>query len=118
MDRVLGCVGALAGLGAVALAAVAAHVVRPAAEISMLRDAVQVQGWHALALLFTAGLAQRGGRLVIFAGGAFIFGLLAFCGPIYARVFLGMPVTFIAPYGGIALMLGWAMLAVAMVRRP
>ena len=75
MDQVLGCVGALAGLGAVALAAVAAHVVLPAAELAMLRDAVQMQGWHALALLFTAELARGGGRLAMFAGYAFIFGL-------------------------------------------
>ena len=117
MDRVLGCVGALAGLVAVALAAVAAHVVRPPAEMVMLRDAVQMQGWHALALLFTSGLVRSGGRLAMFAGAAFIVGLLAFCGPIYAKLFFGLQVTFLAPYGGMALMLGWALLTGAMVWR-
>jgi hypothetical protein len=111
MDRILTVAGALAGLGAVALSAVAAHrAMEPAASL-MLRDAVQMQGWHALALLF-AGQARA--RL---AGIAFLIGVIGFCAPIYALVFFAVKFTFIAPYGGGALMLGWALIGVAAFRR-
>ena len=83
----------------------------------MLRDAVQMQGWHALALLFTSRMVAGVPRLAGIAGWAFVLGLAGFCGSIYLRVFAGLPVTFLAPYGGTALMLGWAALALALVRR-
>ncbi len=117
MDRIFGGVGALAGLSAVALSAVAAHLPMDAAANAMLRDAVQMQGWHALALLFTSRMVAGAPRLAGIAGWAFVLGLAGFCGSIYLRVFAGLPVTFLAPYGGTALMLGWAALALALVRR-
>lgn len=108
MERIWFALGALAGLGAVALSAVAAHAKLDAAAGSALRDAVQMQGWHALALLF-CGL--RGGRWSRFAGWFFVLGLLAFCGAVYARVFWhGLPVSNVAPFGGVLLMIGWLML--------
>ena len=117
MDRIWGLVGALAGLSAVALSAVAAHLPMDAAANLMLREAVQMQGWHALALLFTSLLVARMPALGNVAGGAFTLGIVGFSGAIYLRVFAGLPVTFVAPYGGTALMLGWAVLALAMIRR-
>lgn len=111
MDRILTVVGALAGLGAVALSAVASHkAMEPAANL-MLRDAVQMQGWHALALLF-AGQMRMG-----MAGGAFLIGMIGFCAPVYALVFFGLNFTFIAPYGGTTLMLGWALLGATALTR-
>lgn len=107
----------MAGLSAVALSAVAAHLPMDAAANLMLREAVQMQGWHALALLFTGLLTPRMPGLGHVAGVAFTLGILGFCGAIYVRVFAGLPVTFIAPYGGTALMFGWAVLALAMLRR-
>ncbi len=103
--------GALAGLGAVALSAVASHkAMEPAANL-MLRDAVQMQGWHALALLFAGQMRAQ------LAGLAFLIGMIGFCAPIYALVFFAMKFTFIAPYGGTALMVGWALLGLAVIRR-
>ncbi len=106
--------GAVVGLLAVAMSAVAAHMPMEPAANAMLRDAVQMQGWHALALLFTGLFAA--GRLGRLAGLAFIVGIVGFCGPIYALVFFGLKATFIAPYGGTALMFGWALLAVTALR--
>ena len=103
--------GAVAGLGAVALSAVAAHLHMEQAANLMLRDAVQMQGWHALALLIAGQMRARLASL------AFLVGMLGFCGPIYALVFFGVKATFIAPYGGTALMLGWALLTLAAFRR-
>lgn len=107
--------GALAGLGAVGLSAAAAHLRLDAATAAALRDAVQMQGWHALALLVCG---VRGGRWCNFAGWFFVLGLLFFCGAIYARVFgPGLPISNVAPFGGVMLMVGWAMLVVAAFRR-
>ena len=114
MDRVWFGLGALAGLGAVAMAAVAAHMKLDAASVAMLREAVQMQGWHALALL-ACGI--RGGRWCNFAGTFFTLGVLFFCGAIYARVFGGLPVSNVAPFGGVMLMIGWLMLVISATRR-
>lgn len=115
MDRIWFALGALAGLGAVALSAVAAHVKLDAVAAAALRDAVQMQGWHALALLVCG---VRGGRWCNFAGTFFTLGLLFFCGAVYARVFGGgLPLSNVAPFGGVMLMIGWLMLLVAAVRR-
>jgi uncharacterized membrane protein YgdD (TMEM256/DUF423 family) len=112
MQRVWVGAGALAGFAAVAMAAFAAHGIGgldPAAQ-TMIRDAVQMQGWHALALLFCGVWAARGGRLVDAAGAAFVIGLLAFCGGVYSLALLGVRLPSVAPAGGMLLMLGWVLL--------
>ncbi len=115
MERLWFGLGALAGLGAVALSAVAAHMKLDAAAAAALRDAVQMQGWHAIVLLVCA---VRGGRWCNFAGTFFTLGLLFFCGAVYARVFAGgLPVSNVAPFGGVMLMIGWAMLFVSAFRK-
>ncbi|MCW3473532.1 DUF423 domain-containing protein [Limobrevibacterium gyesilva] len=120
MDRIWIGFGAVAGLTAVAMAAAAAHGLPdrldPAA-LQMLRNAVQMQGWHALALLFTGMWAPRGGRLVNLAGAAFTLGLLLFCGAVYSLVLAGLHLASVAPIGGMLLMLGWALLGLSALRR-
>lgn len=111
MNRILTVAGALAGLGAVALSAVASHMTMEPGANLMLRDAIQMQGWHALALLFAVQYSA------IRAGWAFLLGIILFCAPIYTLVFFGMKFTFIAPYGGTMLMLGWGSLGIAAIRR-
>ena len=111
--------GALAGFGAVAMAAVAAHGMQnlDAAAQTMVREAVQMQGWHALALLFCGVRASRGGRLVDAAGAAFVIGLLAFCGGVYSLALSGVRLPGVAPTGGTLLMLGWLLLFASAWRR-
>jgi uncharacterized membrane protein YgdD (TMEM256/DUF423 family) len=116
MDRLWIGLGALAGLGAVAMAAVGAHGGFDAARLGMLHDAVQMQGWHALALVGVGLWGARGGRWTNFAGLAFTLGLLIFCGAVYALVFRGPHVNAVAPFGGFLLMLGWALLFVSVLR--
>jgi uncharacterized membrane protein YgdD (TMEM256/DUF423 family) len=77
----------------------------------MVRDAIQMQGWHALALLACGLWADRGGRLADWAGAAFAAGLVVFCGAVYALALGGMRLPMVAPIGGTLLMLGWALLA-------
>ncbi len=54
------------------------------------------------------GLAGRGGKLRAAAAWLFVVGTVLFCSSIYARTFGAAPgIVRIAPYGGVAFMLGW-----------
>jgi len=118
MGRLWVGLGALAGLGAVAMSAFAAHGLawlEPKA-LHMVESAVQMQGWHALALLATGIWAPRGGRWADAAGFAFTAGIALFCGAVYALALKSIAAGGVAPAGGTLLMIGWAMLGVSAVR--
>jgi uncharacterized membrane protein YgdD (TMEM256/DUF423 family) len=108
--------GALAGLLAVAMAAVMAHAAPDETARAIAHSAVEMQFWHALALLGTGLWASRGGRLADAAGAAFVLGMLAFCGAVYALAFAGLHAGPLAPIGGTLLMLGWALLGISAIR--
>lgn len=121
MHRLWLFLGALTGLGAVALAAWAAHGA-PAGYGPALRrtvdNALMIQGWHAFALIAAGLLAERGSRFAHLAGLAFAIGTALFCGAVWWGV-LGYrpPLGPVAPAGGVTLMAGWALLALAALRR-
>jgi len=120
MERMWIGLGAFAGLSAVATAAVAAHGLPERLDpvaLQMVRSALQMHGWHALALLFCGLWADRGGRLVHFAAAAFALGLVLFCGAVYALALGGLRTGPMAPVGGISLMIGWALLGASALRR-
>ena len=113
MERLWIGLGALAGLLAVAMAAWAAHGLSwlVPERLVMVRDAVQMQGWHALALVGCGLWVGRGGGLLAgCAGAAFVAGTLLFCGSVYALGIGGVRVGGLAPAGGVLLMLGWGLL--------
>jgi uncharacterized membrane protein YgdD (TMEM256/DUF423 family) len=118
VERLWVCAGALAGLVAVAMAAAAAHgleAIGPA-RLQMVRNAVQMQGWHALALVGVGLWVRRGGPLADAAGAAFLIGLIIFCGAVYGLALAGWRSGALAPLGGILLMLGWLLLAISALR--
>lgn len=106
--------GALFGVTAVAASALASHLHTDPATLRSLASAAQMNGWHALALLFCA--VWPGGRWIHVAGLCFTTGVLLFCGSLYVAV-LGLSWQAVAPYGGGLLMLGWVSLAVAALAR-
>jgi len=110
--------GALAALLAVGAAAGAAHLAAGigAGEERALASALQMHGWHSLALVAAGLWGARGGRLTHLAGAAFVLGLLLFCGTIYLSVLGGPRLIALAPAGGTAFMLGWLLLAVSALR--
>ena len=108
--------GAAAGLLAVAAAAGTTHLA--GGDGRALASAVQMHGWHALALVGAGLWGGRGGRLTHFAAAAFLLGLLLFCGSIYLGAAGGPHLGLLAPVGGTAFMLGWALLAISALRRP
>jgi len=109
--------GALIGLLAVAAAAGAAHLAADPGQSRAIASAVQMQGWHALALLACGLWGARGGRLTHAAGAAFGLGTLLFCGTVYAGALGGPHIGALAPVGGSLLMLGWALLGISALRR-
>jgi uncharacterized membrane protein YgdD (TMEM256/DUF423 family) len=114
--RVWIAAGGLAGFGAVAMSAVTAHALPgrlDAHGLHAVESAVQMQGWHALALVLT-GL-MRASRLRNLAGGAFLLGMVLFCGSIYAGELGGIHIGPTAPMGGVLLMAGWLLLAAGAV---
>ena len=118
MCRVWIGLGAVAGLTAAAMAALAAHGLEwlEPARLQMMRNAIQMHGWHALALLACGIWAPRGGKLANLAGAAFALGLLLFCGAVYALALTGTRTAIMAPAGGILLMAGWALLGLSALR--
>ncbi|MCX7381797.1 MAG: DUF423 domain-containing protein [Alphaproteobacteria bacterium] len=112
--------GAIMGLAAVAMSAASAHMLvgrLDAVALGAVRNAVQMQGWHALALLFCGVWASRGGLMLLIAGWCFFVGLLLFAGGIYAHALAELRVPAIAPAGGTLLMLGWLFVALAAATR-
>ena len=113
--------GGLAGLLAVAAAAGAAHALPGRLDEAGLRAvdrAVQMQGWHALALVGVGAWGARGGRLAHLAGACFALGTVLFCGAVYASALGGVRLGPVAPVGGTVLMLGWLLLGASALRRP
>jgi uncharacterized membrane protein YgdD (TMEM256/DUF423 family) len=122
MHRIWIASGSFAGLTAVAMAAAAAHGLpdrlgEPA--LQMARNAIQMQGWHALALILYGVWAMRDGPLLVnWAGAAFSAGLLLFCGSVYLLALGGTRLPSVAPVGGTLLMAGWGLLGLAALRTP
>ena len=121
MQRIWVAIGAAFGLTTVAMAAYQAHGLAGTAENirNGFASALLMQGLHAVALLFVGLWAERGGLLARLAGLAFTFGVIAFCGTVYAG---GIPalatlhVGPLAPIGGSTLMLGWLFLLISALR--
>ena len=118
MQRLWIGLGSVSGLITVAMAAFAAHGAASLAptNVQMLHSAVEMQGWHALALLACGVWAPRGGRLADAAGAAFALGSLLFCGALYALALAELRLPMVAPTGGTLLMVGWVLLGLSALR--
>ena len=99
------------------MAAGSAHAGLDPAALVLLRSAVEMAMWHALAL-FGVGLWARsgGGVTVHWAGGLLLSGILLFCGAVGSLALFGMRAPGVAPSGGILLMAGWIALLIAAIR--
>ncbi len=118
--KIIISIGALTGLTAVMLGALAAHGLDGTLSVSSLQSfktAVSYQMYHSLALLLVAGLPQLKRSLAIFAACCFILGMLLFSGSIYLLTLAQLswlgPVT---PVGGLVLMLGWILVLISAIK--
>lgn len=106
--------GALLGGLAVGLGAFAAHGMKAhydPAQLQTFETGVRYQMYHALALLGCGVLGRLGGRTGP-AAWLFLLGITLFSGSLYALVWTGVPgLGAVTPFGGVAFLLGWVLLA-------
>lgn len=116
VDRMLIALGGLFGASGVGFAAMAAHV----AGGANLVTASQFLLFHAAALVALVALAarlMRGASLVRIAAIIIALGTILFSGDLAMRALRETPLLWgTAPFGGSALILGWAVLVVAALR--
>jgi uncharacterized membrane protein YgdD (TMEM256/DUF423 family) len=110
--RTFAASGALACGIAVGLSAIAVHA-HDGQDRLRLGLAAALAFGHGLALV---AIAARESRLATLARAGFAAGIVLFCGSLAGAALQGWPST-LAPAGGIALMLGWVILAVDFLRR-
>jgi uncharacterized membrane protein YgdD (TMEM256/DUF423 family) len=117
VDRTFLLLGAVLGFLGVAVGAFGAHGLRSRLTPEMLaifETGVRYQMYHVFALLIvSAAIGHLGSaRLLIAAGWFFFAGMLIFSGSLYALALTGTRVLgAITPFGGLALLIGWACLA-------
>jgi len=116
--------GSLFALAAVMSGAFGAHGLRGVVSdrgLEVFQTAVTYQMYHSIALILVALLSgsSLNGKLLTISAGFFTAGTLLFSGSLYLLVLTSMtwpgPVT---PVGGLCLMVGWALLIAAGLRRP
>ena len=115
--------GAVAGFVGVAFGAFGAHGLRGRLSPDMLavfETGVRYQMYHALALMLTAAIMLTGriesGRAIAIAGWSFVAGIVLFSGSLYLLAVTGITsLGAVTPLGGVAFLIGWACLAIAML---
>jgi uncharacterized membrane protein YgdD (TMEM256/DUF423 family) len=119
-DRALLLFAGLAGFSGVALAAIGAHAfpLESTSDRQAWQSAMLIHLVHAAVLLALAACAHRSGgaRWAFGSGLLMLVGIVLFSGSIVLRLSTGLQLPFVAPTGGICLLLAWSWLMVAAVR--
>jgi uncharacterized membrane protein YgdD (TMEM256/DUF423 family) len=113
--------GSILGACGVALGAFGAHALKTRVDPAMLAvfdTAVRYHLTHALALLAVAWASERWpGASSTAAGWLFTAGIVIFSGSLYVMVLTGARwLGAVTPIGGLALIAGWCVLALAALR--
>jgi uncharacterized membrane protein YgdD (TMEM256/DUF423 family) len=113
----LAALGALNALIAVAAGAFGAHALKErldAHRLDVFETAARYQMYHALGMIAAAWLAARGLGLAATGGWVMQAGVAIFSGSLYALALTGQTwLGAITPIGGLAMMVGWALIALA-----
>jgi uncharacterized membrane protein YgdD (TMEM256/DUF423 family) len=122
MDRTFFALGALLAGLAVAAGAFGAHGLRGRLDPDMLavfETGARYQMYHALALVAAGWAVTRWpDGWASAAGWCFVAGIALFSGSLYALALSGVRVLgAITPFGGVAFLAGWALLAATAWRR-
>ena len=118
LSRYFASIAAVSAFLGVAAGAFGAHALRARLAPDMLQvfeTGARYQMYHAFGLFVAAWLVSNGpcpwGER---AGWAFILGTLLFSGSLYALAFSGVrALGAVTPFGGVAFLAGWLMLAIA-----
>jgi uncharacterized membrane protein YgdD (TMEM256/DUF423 family) len=114
--------GSFAMLVAVAMGAFGAHALKKtltAESMAIYETAVHYHFYHALGLLVVGVLALRLPDTVLLRGSGLLMaaGLLLFSGSLYALSLSGIRwLGAVTPFGGIAFLLAWLLLSIAVIR--
>jgi len=113
--------GAMLGFVGVAAGAFGAHALKSRSSPELLQvfeTGARYQMYHALALLAAGlGQARAPSPLWTWAGALFGVGVLLFSGSLYLLALTGVRwLGALTPFGGLALLAGWIVLAIAALR--
>ncbi len=116
MDRLFVIVGSFFAMTGIVMGAFGAHLLKErlsSEKLSILEIGIRYQIYHALALFVVAWAISRWPyQSTISVGWLFIMGVLLFSGSLYLIVLTGQRwLGAITPIGGLAMILGWAILA-------
>jgi uncharacterized membrane protein YgdD (TMEM256/DUF423 family) len=116
MKRTL-AIAAVSGMTAVMLGAFGAHGLKKVISPEMLevfKTGVQYQFYHTFALLAVGILMYFGeSKALKWSANLFLIGILLFSGSLYILAITGIkPLGIITPFGGVAFIIGWILLAV------
>lgn len=123
MTRLFAIAGALMAFIAIAAGAFGAHALRARLSpeyLAIFETAARYQMYHALALFAAAWAAQRApSALAHWAGWLFMIGIVLFSGSLYTLALTGVRwLGAITPLGGVAFLVGWLCLALAVRGQP
>lgn len=108
-------VGAVLGMLGVAAGAFGAHALRERLSdrsLDIFETAARYQMYHALAVLAAGWALERWGAPAGAAGWSFVIGIVVFSGSLYLLALTGIRwLGAITPIGGVAFIVGWALLA-------
>ncbi|MCA9675134.1 MAG: DUF423 domain-containing protein [Kofleriaceae bacterium] len=112
---------AITAIVAIACGAFAAHVLRErlaARDLEIFETAARYQMYGALGMAACALAARLGLRRAVGAGWVMLAGVAVFSGSLYALALSGVKVLgAITPIGGVLMMAGWLLLAIAALAR-
>ena len=121
-SKLAAAIGACLGASGVILGAFGAHALRSRLEprdLEAFETAVRYQMYHAFALLATAWLLSRNAPYASLAAWAFTVGVAVFSGSLYLLVVSGQRwLGAVTPLGGLAMIIGWLLLALAAIKQP
>ncbi|TVZ37255.1 uncharacterized membrane protein YgdD (TMEM256/DUF423 family) [Alteromonadaceae bacterium 2753L.S.0a.02] len=121
-SKLIFCFASCFGASAVMLGAFGAHSLKNTlseSQLAVWQTAVHYQFYHTMALLAVGLMLLHGmpPKWLQWSAGAFVLGILFFSGSLYALA-LGGPRLLgpITPLGGLAFIVGWLMLLLAVVK--
>lgn len=123
MFKIFLLLGSLNAFLSVVLGAFGAHALKTKLSADMLnvyQTGVQYHMIHAIALILVALLSEKLGNhpLVTVSGWSLLIGIVLFSGSLYVLSISGIKnLGAITPFGGIAFLLGWILLAVAALKQ-
>lgn len=108
----------IVALTAVILAAMGSHLVDMNGMQSTWEIAMNMHLFSAAALVgLSALLAIFDSKLLRWGTWAILLGTIMFCGSIYLHVITGHMLRMVTPFGGMVMMLGWLLAALAFLRK-